>query len=258
MKGLGDVNARRPRRDAIGARWVVGINAVQRRVMVNPASVREILVVPEGARRAELVAAARRAGVAVRQTDAAGLRAATRSDEHQGVAARVEPFAYADWTAVVRADPGPLLLLDQMQDPHNVGALIRTAAAVGMAAVLLPRHGAAAVTGAVERVAAGAVNDVPICQVGNVHRTLLALREHGYWSIALTPHGGETLFDLALPARPVLVLGGEGGLRSLVATTCDFRASLPQRQAVESLNASVAGAVAMYDVARRLQRLDSP
>jgi 23S rRNA (guanosine2251-2'-O)-methyltransferase len=108
----------------------------------------------------------------------------------------------------------------------------------------------------VEKVAAGAVNDIPICQVANVHRTLLDLRQLGYWSIALTPAGGASIFDLDLPQRPALVLGGESGLRPLVETTCDLRASIPQRSEVESLNASVAGAIAMYDVCRRLERLD--
>jgi 23S rRNA (guanosine2251-2'-O)-methyltransferase len=192
----------------------------------------------------------------VRSVDALQLRTLAGSDEHQGVAALVEAVGYADLFEVLKVDAGPLLFLDQVQDPHNLGALIRTAAAVGMAAVVIPRHGAVGVTAAVEKVAAGAVHDVPICQVTNLHRTLIEVRELGYWSIALEPRGGSDLFTLELPDKPVLVLGGESGIRPLVASGCDFRASIPQRQGVESLNASVAGAVAMYDVCRRLQRLD--
>ena len=100
--------------------------------------------------------------------------ALTGSDTHQGVAALVGAFAYAELEAVLEGDPGPVLVLDHLQDPHNFGALVRTAAAAGMAAVVIPRHGAVGVTGAVEKVAAGAVNDVPICQVANLHRTLVS------------------------------------------------------------------------------------
>jgi len=257
MKGSRDVNERRRAHPGQTPRWVFGINAVERRLISHPESVRELrLAGATAGRRAALATTARAAGVVVREVEATGLRALTGSDEHQGVAALVDAFAYGDLEAVIAADAGPLLLLDQVQDPHNLGALIRTAAAVGMAALVIPKHGAASVTAAVEKVAAGAVNDVPICQVTNLHRTLLDLREAGYWSIALVPRGGADLFSLELPARPVLVLGGEAGIRPLVASTCDFQASIPQKAGVESLNASVAGAVAMYEVARRLQRLD--
>lgn len=258
MKGPRDVNARRRTAGGDGPRWVFGVNAVERRLSVQPGSVRELrLAGPTSVRRTALAELARAAGVPVRECDSNELRRTTGSDEHQGVAALVAAFAYADLSAVVETDPGPLLLLDQVQDPHNLGALVRTAAAVGVAGVVIPRHGAAGVTAAVEKVAAGAVNDVPICQVANLHRTLLELRDLGYWSIALVPRGGGDLFTMDLPERPALVLGGEVGIRPLVAATCDFQASIPQRQGVESLNASVAGAVAMYEVARRLRRLDS-
>ena len=114
----------------------------------------------------------------------------------------VGAFAYAELEAVLEADPGPILILDHLQDPHNFGALVRTAAAAGMAAVVIPRHGAVGVTGAVEKVAAGAVSDVPICQVANLHRTCSSLRELGYWSIGLTPAGGTSLFEVEHPAAP--------------------------------------------------------
>ncbi|MBX3025371.1 RNA methyltransferase [bacterium] len=261
MKGQRDVNARGRRRREATSYWTFGINAVERRLVAQPASVREVCVLRgDHPRRAILERAARGHGIAVRIVEGDTLRRLTGSDAHQGVAALVGPFPYADLDVVLETDPGPVLMLDHLQDPHNFGALVRTAAAAGVAAVVIPRDRAAGVTGAVEKVAAGAVNDVPICQVANLHRALVDLREVGYWSIALTPIGGTSIFDLELPDRPVLVLGGETGLHPLVETSCDLRASIPQRAGVESLNASVAGAVAMYDVSRRLdrlQRLDS-
>jgi len=257
VKGSRDVNARRGDRTPQGARWIFGIHAVERRLAAQPQSVRELLVAGAfSARRGALRALADAAGVTVRSADTTHLRSLAGGDDHQGVAALVEPFAYGDLFEALKVDPGPLLFLDQIQDPHNLGALVRTAAAVGMAAVVIPRHGAAGVTAAVEKVASGAVQDIPICQVTNLHRTILDVRELGYWSIALVPRGGTDLFTLDLPQKPVLVLGGETGLRPLVASACDFQASIPQRRGVESLNASVAGGVAMYDVCRRLERLD--
>jgi 23S rRNA (guanosine2251-2'-O)-methyltransferase len=257
VKGQRDVNARRRGRRESTSYWAFGVNAVERRLAARPASIRELCLQPgDHARRAALEASARRHGIAVRTVEGETLHRLTGSDTHQGVAALVGAFDYAEMEAVLEADPGPVMILDHLQDPHNFGALVRTAAAAGMAAIVIPRHGAVGVTGAVEKVAAGAVNDVPICQVANLHRTLLTLRDLGYWSIGLTPNGAPSLFGIDLPARPALVLGGETGLRSLVEATCDLRASIPQRAAIESLNASVAGAIAMYDVCRRLERLD--
>jgi len=251
------VNASADHRSSERPRWLYGINAVARRLAVEPSSIRALHLLPgSSARRAELAQAAGRAGIALHETDPATLRRLTGSDAHQGVAALADPYKYRDLRAVLAADPGPVLVLDQLQDPHNLGALVRTAAAVGMAAVVIPRHGAAGVSAAVEKVAAGAVNDVPICQAANLRRCLLELRDLGYWSIALAPRAGQNLFALDLPERVALVLGGETGLRPLVEQTCDLRASIPLRAGVESLNASVAGAVAMYDVARRRHRLD--
>lgn len=252
------VNASADERGAERPRWLYGINAVARRLEVEPASIRAIhLLRGDSSRRGGLAQAAERAGIAVHESDPATLRRLTGNDVHQGVAALADPYRYRDLREVVTKSTGPVLVLDQVQDPHNLGALIRTAAAVGMAAVVIPRHGAAGITPAVEKVAAGAVNDVSICQASNLRRCLLDLRELGYWSIALSPTADQNLFTLDLPGRPALVLGGETGLRPLVEQTCDLRAAIPLRTGVESLNASVAGAVAMYEVARRLDNLDS-
>jgi 23S rRNA (guanosine2251-2'-O)-methyltransferase len=234
-----------------------GVNAVARRLAVQPRSIRALEVLEgESGRRAAIAVAARRAGIAVRESDHSTLRRLTGSDAHQGVAALAGPFEYQELGAVIAERPDPVLVLDQIQDPHNLGALIRTAAAVGMAAVVIPRHGAVGVTATVEKVAAGTVNDIAICQATNLRAALLALRAHGYWSIALSQHAQQSVFTLEIPERPVLVLGGETGIRPLVERTCDIRATIPLRDAVESLNASVAGGVAMYEVARRLGRLE--
>lgn len=251
-RAAGDRRGERPR-------WLYGINAVARRIEVHPSTIRTLhLLRGDSARRGDLGRAAERAGIAVQETDPATLRRLTGTEFHQGVAALADPFEYADLRGAVEGSFAPVLVLDQLQDPQNLGALIRTAAAVGAAAVVIARHGAASMTPAVEKVAAGAANDVPICQAANIRRCLLDLRELGYWSIALSASAERSLFTLDVPNRAALVLGGETGLRPLVEQTCDLHASIPLSRGVESLNASVAGAVAMYEVARRLGRLDSP
>jgi len=232
--------------------WVFGINAVLRRIEVRPRSVREICILPRRAGRLDEVGAlAKRAGIRTRESDPAALRRLTGSPDHQGVAALSEPYAYAEFDEVVSSDVRALLLLDQIQDPRNLGALLRTAAAVGMDAVILPRNGAVGVTPTVEKASAGTALDVAICRVTNLSRALELLKARDFWSVACVPRGGANLFEMVLPERVVLVLGGESGLRPLVERSCDLRASIPLRPAVESLNTSVAGALAMFELWRR-------
>lgn len=252
MKRPHDVNAGSARGRGTGARWVYGINAVRRRIEVSPDSLHEVCVAKRGAPRVRDLLAALPPRVSVRDVEDAVLARLTGSTAHQGVAARTEPFRYLDLAAVLAPDPALLLVIDQMQDPQNFGALLRTAAACGVAAVIIPRDGAVGVTPAVEKAAAGAVNDVAVCQVVNVRRTLDGLAEQGYWRVGLMPRGGDDLYRKNLPDRLVVVLGGEGGIRPLVAEACDFRVSIPMAgDAIESLNASVAGAVALFELMRR-------
>ncbi len=165
---------------------------------------------------------------------------------HQGVVAECKPFPYVDVEAVLARQARLLVLADQLQDPHNLGALIRTAEAVGAGALIIPKDGSVGVTPAVEAAAAGAAALLPVCRVINVGRTLAELKEAGYWTVGLVPRVGRDLFAFEVPERVVMVLGGETGIRPLVAKQCDFLVSIPMAGRVESLNASVAAAVALY------------
>lgn len=252
VKGRRDVNAAAGREKSSGARWLYGFHAVARRLEVHPRSVHEVRLLPSPSQRRSVIARlAAAACIRAEAADEAMLRSLTGTGAHQGVAALAEPRGYEDVAEVVRRNPGPLLILDQIQDPHNLGALLRTAAAVRMAAVVLPEHGAVGITPAVEKVAAGAANDIAICRVANLSRSLKDLGEQGYWSIALVPRSGRSLFESSLTERTALVLGGEGGLRRLVERSSDDRVSIPVVGPVESLNSSVAGAIAMYELLRR-------
>jgi 23S rRNA (guanosine2251-2'-O)-methyltransferase len=147
--------------------------------------------------------------------------------------------------------PRLLVMADQMQDPHNLGALLRTAEAAGAGGVIIPKDGSVAITATVEAAAAGAAALVPVCRVTNAVRTLQTLKEHGYWSIGLIPRHGTDLYQLECPDRVVVVVGGETGMRPLVAKHCDFATSIPMFGQVESLNASVAAAIVLYELRRR-------
>lgn len=257
MKRPNLVNETTGGRRSSEGRWIYGINAVHRRIEKNPDSIKEVYVAKRGAARVQHLLALLPKRLAARDVDEATLARLTGTTSHQGVAARTEPFRYTDLDAVLSQSPSLLLMIDRMQDPQNFGALLRTAAASGVAGVIIPRDGAVGVTPAVEKAAAGAVNDVPICEIVNVRRTLDTLMEHGFWRVGLVARGGDVLYRVDLPARVVVVLGGEGGMRPLVAQACDFKVSIPMADpGIESLNASVAAAVTLFELMRR-RLLDS-
>lgn len=171
---------------------------------------------------------------------------------HQGLALEAKPLEAADLEDVLAAIPAEaapqiLLLLDQVTDPHNVGAILRSAAAFAALAVIVPEHGAPPITGALAKAASGALETVPLVRVTNLARTLERVKTQGFWCVGLDSEARDSLAALALPARIALVLGAEGaGLRRLVREQCDYLAKLPTRGALHSLNVSNAAAVALY------------
>ncbi|MEX2503539.1 MAG: 23S rRNA (guanosine(2251)-2'-O)-methyltransferase RlmB [Egicoccus sp.] len=246
----------RPRRE--DGRVVVGLHPI-RELLRAGRPVRRLLVADTRERSDvldEIVALARKAGVTVDEVDRARIDDRAEGQVHQGLLALAPAFAYADLDTVRRrAGDEPLLLvaLDSVTDPHNLGSIARTADAVGAHGLLLPSRRAASITPTAEKTAAGALAHLPVVQVTNLVRTLKALRDDGVWSVGLDgdapdPIGTSRLLDGPL----VLVVGAEGrGLSRLTAQTCDQLVHLPMRGAVGSLNASVAAAVALYEVLRR-------
>ena len=184
-------------------------------------------------------------------TEAAG------SPDHQGVVAWCAPYPYAEaWE--LAAQPSPLLVcLDQVTDPRNLGAVIRSAAGAGATGVILPAHGAARVTAAVCRASAGAVEHLPVAVVGNLARWLADVKGPALWAYAAAADGELGLWDADLTGGVALVLGAEGkGVRPLVRRTCDAAIAIPLAEGVESLNVSVAASLLVYEAAR--QRKVSP
>ena len=180
------------------------------------------------------------------------LNEAAGSSDHQGVVAWCEPYAYADaWE--LAGGPSPLLCcLDQVTDPRNLGAVVRSAAGAGATGVVLPAHGAAVVTAAVSRSSAGAVEHLPVAVVPNLARYLADVKSERLWAYAAAADGETGVWELDLTGGVALVFGAEGkGVRPLVRRTCDGTVSIPLAGGVESLNVSVAAAVALFEARRQ-------
>jgi len=251
----------RPGRDR-GERWVYGRHAVAA-ALANPARRWRRLAVlagqeAEAAALAEAAAAVRHGeGEAVQSFDRAALdRLLPEGAVHQGWALEVEPLAAADLDDVLRAAAvtsgrSIVILLDQVSDPHNVGAILRSAAAFGARAVILAEHGAPPASGVLAKAASGALDSVPLVREVNLARTLDRLKDAGFWCCGLDEAAPALLSSLDLGPRVVLAFGSEGGgLRRLLRERCDFLARLPTRPALPSLNVSNAAAVALYELAR--------
>jgi 23S rRNA (guanosine2251-2'-O)-methyltransferase len=172
--------------------------------------------------------------------------------DHQGVAARVEPFRYADAYELANAERPMLAVLDRVTDPRNLGAVCRSAEGAGATGVVVPAHGSAIVTPAVARASAGAVEHVPIAVVTNLARYLQEVKGPQLWVYGAVGEAEASMWETDLSGGLALVFGAEGkGLRPLVRRSCDVLVSIPLAGTVESLNVSVAAAVLLYEARRQ-------
>ena len=177
--------------------------------------------------------------------------------DNQGLAAIVSPFAYTPWSDLLARlktldQPPALLLLDTLQDPQNLGTLIRTSEAVGLDGVVLPERRSVAVTSAVVRSSAGAVEHLAVARVTNLVRAAQELKEAGVWVAGIDVEGDRNYWELDMVGPTALVLGGEDhGIGRLMKENCDFLVRLPMQGRVSSLNAAVAGSVVLYEMRRQ-------
>lgn len=241
------------------SRFVYGVNPVLEALRAHPAEVVRVLVERgrEGRRSqgAERVAqAAEEAGIRVEEVPQGDLAHRSRSGVHQGVGAELSEFEYAELEDVLERASAPalMLVLDGVTDPQNLGALVRSAHALGAHGVVIPKDRAAGITPAAFKAAAGALEHCPVARVTNLSRALEQMKERGVWTVALAADGDKDLSTVDLRVPTALVLGSEGsGVRPLVRKTCDYVARIPMGGQVGSLNVSAAGAVALYEVARQ-------
>jgi len=206
---------------------------------------------------AEVVALARRGGVKVSYRTRDQLTAIAGSPYHQGVVARVAAAEYADLDDLLeipadREEPALFLALDQVQDPRNLGAVLRTADAFGVHGVIVAKHHQVGLTGAAARTAMGAAESVKVARETNLTAALEKLKQSGVWIHGAAPSGGVAPWDADLTGPLCLVLGSEGsGLRPLIARTCDVLVTVPMLGRVGSLNVSAAAAIVCYEVVRQ-------
>jgi 23S rRNA (guanosine2251-2'-O)-methyltransferase len=239
------------------AHLIYGFHAVTSRLRQNAASLREIYLDPSrGDRRArDLARLASERGVRLMMVDAARLDGMTQHARHQGVVARIEsavPARDLDEVLDRLSEPALLLLLDGITDPHNLGACLRVADAMGVHAVVAPKDRAVGITPTVEKVASGAAATVPFIAVTNLARAMRDLKERGIWLIGADQAAERAIYSIKLDAPVAWVLGAEGeGMRRLTREHCDELAGIPMQGTVESLNVSVSAGICLAETRRQ-------
>lgn len=237
--------------------FIYGFHAVVSRIRQNPKGVTEIYLHRErqDPRSRELLQLAEEQGVRVIFMERQRLDGMVGNDKHQGVVAKVEAAQqYHDVFDVLEgvSEPALLLVLDGVQDPHNLGACLRVADAMGAHAVVVPKDRAAGLNATVRKVASGAAETVPLVTVTNLARSLREIKEAGVWVVGAAGEAQSDLFSTRLDGPTAWVLGAEGeGLRRLTRETCDQLVRIPMFGTVESLNVSVASGICLYETRRQ-------
>lgn len=218
------------------------------------------LLVAKGDREgsvAGILALAKERGIPVQMVERSKISSMVGDMRHQGVLAHVAPVAYAELEDILklaaeRGEQPLLLLLDELEDPHNLGALMRTADAMGVHGILMPKRRSVPLNATVAKTSAGAVEYVPVARIGNIAQTLKALKEKGFWVAGADMEGKETCYEANLIGPLVLVVGSEGkGMSRLTKESCDFLVRIPMAGKINSLNASVAGSILMYEAMKQ-------
>ncbi len=242
-------------RGAGGALWIYGRHAVEA-ALRNPARVFQRLLITREADQA--LDFTPPGAVPAAETVSPSEIATLLPDGavHQGIAGLVQPLATPmldEFLATLeKGDSATIVILDQVTDPRNTGAILRSAAAMGAAAVIVPERRSPHESAVLAKAASGALERVHLIRVANVSRALEALKHAGFWCVGLDAQAPRPLAEADLTGRIALVLGSEGrGLRRLVAENCDFLAALPMAAAMESLNVSAAAAIALYEATRQ-------
>ena len=204
-----------------------------------------------------IASSARAAGIVVVEADRRKLDGMSRTHSHQGVIALAAVREYASVEDLLRAaadrgEPPLLVVCDEISDPHNLGAIIRTAECAGAHGVIIPKRRSAGLTAVVGKTSAGAVAHVPVARVANLVSTLKDLQKQGVWVFGSAADGTTPLYSADLKGPAAIVIGNEGnGMNRLVAETCDFLVSIPMRGKLNSLNASAAASILLYEAVRQ-------
>ncbi|HWP23961.1 MAG TPA: 23S rRNA (guanosine(2251)-2'-O)-methyltransferase RlmB [Candidatus Binatia bacterium] len=238
---------------------IFGVNPLLEKLRASPRGIDEIFIA-EGSNRGivRLIRQeAERCGVKMRTIDGKSLDRLTGVRWHQGVAAHVRPYEYASFDDLLGEVASPtdrqwVLVLDGMTDPRNFGALLRTAEAVGIRHVVIPKDRSVDVNATVVKASAGAVHFLKVTKVTNLRRAIAHLKERGFWAVGLETESDQSIYDRVYPSRLAIVLGGEGqGVRPINLRECDIWVSIPIVGRIGSLNVSVAGGIFLYELLRQ-------
>lgn len=238
--------------------WIYGVHPVEEAIRMVAGLVEEVCVLEARRNHMSMHMAACEVDIPLRVVDSKKLDRWASDGNHQGVAARLQGFPYHGLSEVLdRCSPDEhalIVILDGVEDPHNLGAILRNAAAFGAKAVIIAKNRAVGVTPAVVRASAGLVFRTPVVRVTNIAATLLEMGKKGWWRVGGVMDG-EPVWSCFLARKVALVLGSEGtGIRRLVRSRCDQLAAIPMAGEVESLNASVAAGIMMYEWKRQLNQ----
>ncbi len=207
----------------------------------------------------KIIAMAKERKIPVQEVDRRKLDQMAESDNHQGVMAYVAAYEYGDLDAILdsaeqNGEAPYVIICDEINDPHNLGSILRTANATGAHAVVIPKRRSVGLTAVVAKTSAGAVEYTPVCKVTNLVQTMKALKERGIWIVGADMDGERFHYEQDMKGKLAIVVGSEGkGMSRLVKETCDFLVRIPMLGEVTSLNASVAASVLMYEAVRQNQ-----
>ncbi|MGV8074588.1 MAG: 23S rRNA (guanosine(2251)-2'-O)-methyltransferase RlmB [Syntrophobacteraceae bacterium] len=241
--------------DPVQPIWITGVNPAGEALRAETVAVHEMILARSDQRTIELMELADARGIPLRHETRDSLTARVGHGHHQGVALRVEEYAYFPIYSLLERpmlEREPLIVLDCIQDPQNLGALIRSACFLGVKGIVIPKDRSARITGTVIKVAAGGTSYVPVVQVTNLARTIEQIKEAGLWITGLDVQASTSIYEADLTAPLALVLGNEQkGLRPLTRKLCDILVRIPAYGPLQSLNAATAGAIAFAEVQRQ-------
>lgn len=237
---------------------IAGINSVME-ALQGKRKIHKIFVSEgrEGKRIKEILEKAAKKGVYCQEVERGRLDKMYTAGNHQGIVAQIDDYQYSSLDdiiehAAIKGEKPLIILLDGFEDPQNLGSLIRTAECAGVHGVVIPRHNSAEVSDAVVRASAGATEHMHIAQVTNLVNSIKDLKRQGFWIIGADMQGKQDYFKCDIPEPTAVVIGGENqGLRRLVKDNCDILLRIPMKGAINSLNASIAGALLIYEVIRQ-------
>lgn len=237
--------------------WIAGRNPVMEALK----SGRDVnkLLVASGEREGSLLKIlqiAKEKGVPIQEVERKKLEQTVPGQNHQGVAAQVAAYEYADLEEVLDAHAEDavqiVVLLDGLEDPHNLGSILRSAHAAGAMAVVVPKRRSVGLTATVAKTSAGAIEHIPVARVSNLSQTVEMLQKRGFWALAADAAGTTSLYDTDIKGKLAIVVGSEGqGIGRLLKEHCDYIVSIPMVGKMSSLNASVAAGVILYEAVRQ-------